>query len=160
MATTYRQTRNIEASLIDFLTTHFDEDWSNVNVEKGFARVYDIDLPVVAVRVNTTSHDKAELGGDSTVREVQVLIDVFCTSDGQKEDFCDYIVSKIKAGIPYYNYVINNGVVQSKTQDGRLRFTSIEVSPIDFDTEKSKLSLHDRYRALITLSASRGKIEN
>ena len=159
MSTTYRPSRNIEASIIDFLQTNFDTDWSNVNVEKGFSRAYEIDLPVVAVRINTTSHTKAELGGDSTVREVQVLIDIFCTSDGQKEDFCDYIVSKIKSGCPYYDYVIANGAVQSKTQDGRLRFTGIEVSPIEFDTEKSKLDPHDRYRALITLTVSRGKVE-
>ena len=49
MSTTYRQSRSIEASIIDFLKINFDTDWNNVNIEKSFARVYTIDLPVVYV---------------------------------------------------------------------------------------------------------------
>ena len=147
----YRTSRNIEASIIDYLKTHFDSDWQNVSVEQTFSKIYDISLPSICININTTSYRKAELGGDSLIREVQVLINIFCTSDGQKEDFCDYIVDKIKGGCPYYKYVIAGGAVDSKTADGRIRFTGIEVTPIDLDTDKSRLDVHDRYRALITL---------
>ena len=116
-------------------------------------------LPVVCVNVNTTNYKKAELGGDSLIREVQVLLNIFWTSDGQKVDFCDYIVTKIKSGCPYYQYVIVNGAIQSKTADGRIRFTSIDVSPVNFDSDRDKLDIHDRNRALISLTVSLGKIE-
>ena len=151
----YRKSRSIEASIIDFLTTHFNADWTGVSIEKSFSRVYSINLPVVCVRANNTRHDKAEIGGNSTIREVQILIDIFCTSDGQKEDFCDYIVEKIKGGCIYYDFVIKNGAVKSKTANGRIRFTSIEVTPLDFDSD----NVHDRFRALITLITTLGRIE-
>ena len=156
---TYRTSRNLEASLIDFLTTNFNADWTNVSVEKSFARVYDINLPTICVRANNTSHNKAEIGGDSTIRTVQVLIDIFATSDGQKLDLTDYIVEKLKGGCPYYDYIIVDGVVDSKTANGRIRVTSLEVTPIDFDTDKDRLDVHDRYRSLLTLSISLGRIE-
>jgi len=155
MATTYRPSRSIEASIIDFLTTNFDADWNNVNIEKSFARVYSIDLPVVCITTNVTRHNRVQVGDYSTVREVNIIIDVFCTSDGQKEDFCDYIVEKLKGGCVYYDFVINNGVVQSKTQNGRIRFKDIEVTPLAFNSD----NVHDRYRASISLTTSTGQVE-
>jgi len=155
----YRTSRNLEASIIDYLQTNFTADWSGINVEKTFARVYEISLPTICIRSNVTSHDKAEIGGDSTIRTVQVLIDIFASSDGQKLDLTDYIVDKIKSGCVFYNYVIASGTIQSKTANGRIRVTAIDVTPIDFNTDKDKLDVHDRYRTLITLSISLGRVE-
>ena len=155
----YRQTRNLESSLIDFLQDNFDTDWSGVSVEKVFARAYEIALPVVCVGVNSTIHNKVEIGSDSTSRTVSVLINIFCTSDGQREDFADYIVEKLKGGCPYYNYTIASGVVQSKIQDGYIRVTSIETSKINFDTNPSNIDPVDRYRGLIELEIKTGHVE-
>ena len=156
---TYRQSRNIEASIVDALTANFVADWSGVNVEKTFARIYEISLPSVCIRTGTTAHDFVEIGDNNTWRKVQLLIDVFATSDGQKLDLVDYIVSKIKDGFIYYDYVITNGAVASKTANGRIRVMSIDVTPIDFDEEKNTLDVHDRFRALITAEISLGKVE-
>lgn len=155
----YRISRNIEASLIDYLTSNFDADWTNISVEKTFAKVYDIALPTICIRTNTTTHDKAEIGGDATIRTVQILLDIFATSDGQKLDLTDYIIEKLKGGCPYYDYVISNGTIESKTANGRIRVTSAEVTPIDFDTDRDKLDVHDRFRTLITLSIGLGRVE-
>ena len=157
---TYRITRNIEASVIDDLTTNFNADWSGVSVEKSFARVYTIDLPVICVRVGTTSHEFIEVGDNATWRHPQLLIDVFATSDGQKHDLVDYIVEKIKNGFVYYDYVITNGAVDTKTSDGRIRVNSIDVTNINFDEDKNALDVHDRHRALITCEISLGKVES
>ena len=156
---TYRPTRNIEASIIDALKANFVSDWTGISVEKNFARIYDIDLPSVCVRVGITSHPFVEVGTNSTWRKPQLLIDVFATSDGNKHDLIDYIVEKIKNGFVYYDYVIVSGAVDSKTANGRIRVMSIEVTPIDFDGDKNTLDVHDRYRALITCEISLGKIE-
>ena len=155
----YRNSRNIEASLIDFLTTELEANWSNISVEKTFARIKDISLPSVCIRVGDTTHAKAELGGDSTIRTVQVFIDVFATSDGQRLDIKDFIVEKIKGGCIYYDYIISGGSVQSKTANGRIRVTSIEDTGVNFDIDREKLSVWDRYRHLITLSVSLGRVE-
>ena len=160
MANTYRPTRNIEASLVDFLSVNFSVDFSGVSVEKVFSRVYDTALPVVCVLINTTIHDKAEIGSDSTTRKVTAFLHLFCTSDGQREDFADYIVNKIKGGFIYYDYVINNGSIQSKTANGRIRVLSVETSKIDFDTNPSELDVYDRYRGLVELTLSLGRVES
>jgi len=156
---TYRQSRDIEASLIDYLKTEISVQWSNISVEKTFSRIYDISLPSVCIRVGDTSHTKAEIGGDSTIRTVQVFIDVFASSDGQRLDIKDFIVEKIKGGCVYYDYVISGGTIQSKTANGRLRVVSIEDTGVNFDIDKEKLDPHDRYRTLITLSISLGRVE-
>ncbi len=161
----YRKTRNIEASIIQFLQTNFDADWGNVEITKTFARVYE--LPVnekektagICVRVGTTDHTRVEVGGNSTKREVQVLIDIFATSDGQRLDMKDYIIEKIKSGLAYYEYVIVSGQVQSKTQSGRITVLTMEDDPLNFDVDKSTLDIHDRYRSLITLTVSIGQVE-
>ena len=152
----YRQSRCIEGSIIDFLQENFDNDWTGVSVEKSFARVYSIDLPVICIRASDTIHDKAEIGGNSTIRTVQVLIDIFASDDGQKLDFSDYIVSKLKNGCIYYEYTTNGA---SRSANGRIRITSIEVTPVNFNTPKNELDVHDRHRALITLSISLGRVE-
>jgi hypothetical protein len=36
---------------------------------------------------------------------------------------------------------------------------NIKENPVDFDTDKNKLEVHDRYRHLITLEVTTGKVE-
>lgn len=155
----YRISRNIEASFIDFLKPLLLADWGFDRVEKTFARIYSIELPSVCIRVGDTIHSKAEIGDDATIRDVHVLIDIFATSDGQRLDLKDYIVEKIKNGLEYYDYEITNGIVSNKTQNGRIRILSIDETLINFGTEKQDLDQHDRYRHLIDLTISLGRIE-
>jgi len=156
---TYNLSRNFEASIIQYLETELTSSWSNIVVEKSFARVYDLTLPVVCIRCGVTDHVKAEIGEDATIRNAEIMIDIFATSDGQKLDIKDFIVDKIKAGIPYYEYTINNGTIQDKTLNGRMRVTDIGDAPINFDSPKDDLDKHDRYRHLLTLNISLGKVE-
>lgn len=155
----YRISRNIEASIIQFLQDKFNEDWSGINVEKTFARIYELSLPSVCIRCGVTTHVKAEVGGDSTIRTAQVLVDIFAKDDGQRLDMKDYIIRKIKGGLPYYEYTIVNGQIQSKIQNGRIRVIDIDDTPLEFDVDKDRLDVRDRYRHLLTLSISLGKIE-
>jgi len=155
----YRATRNIEASFIEAIQTLMNADWSGVSVEKSFSRVYNIALPVICVRVGSTVHNKVEVGSDATMREPQVFIDIFGSDEGNKLDLKDYLVEKLKSGIVYNTYVIHNGTVQTRTASGRIRVLKIDDVPVSFDTEKDKLDVHDRYRTLITLTVSLGKVE-
>lgn len=156
----YNISRNIEASIIDHLTSELASSWSDVNVEKSFARVYDLSLPTVCVQVSDTTHDKVQLGDDATWRTILVTIDIFATSDGNRLDLKDFIVTSVKRGFVYYEYTIVNGSVQSKTANGRIRTLNIDDSPINFNTDKNTLDVHDRYRHLITLNLSLGRVES
>lgn len=155
----YRISRNIEASIIDYIKDQLIGNWTGVNVEKTFSRIYKIELPSICIRCGVTTHEKAEIGADSTTRNPQVLLDIFCSDDGQRLDLKDFLIEKIKSGIPYYIYTIVSGQIQSKVQDGRIRVLDIDDTPINFDIDKNALDVHDRFRHLLTLSINLGKIE-
>lgn len=161
----YRRTRNIEASIIQYLQSEIDNDWNNITVQKTFSRVYDIPFnektktACICVRVGTTAHDKVEIGSNLTKREPQILLDIFASSDGQRLDLKDYVVSKIKNGIVYYEYEIENGQIKTKTANGRITILSMEDAPLNFDSDKNTLDVHDRYRHLLTLVISINQVE-
>ena len=116
-------------------------------------------LPSICVRIGTTIHERVEVGSDSTWRTPQVLIDIFSTSDGQRLDLKDFLIEKLKGGMPYYEYEITNGVVTDKTQNGRIRILEITDNPINFDSDKDQLDVHDRYRHILALNISLGSVE-
>jgi len=155
----YRYSRNIEASFIDFLKPLLQTDWGFDRAEKTFAEIYKIEIPSICIRVRDAIHSKVEVGSDATTREVPVLIDLFCENDGQKLDLKDYLIEKIKGGIPYYEYEIERGQVKNKVQNGRIRVLTIGETPIDFDTDKQNLDLHDRFKYLLNLTISLGRVE-
>lgn len=159
----YRTSRSIEASLQDQLTTWINADWTGISVVKTFQQVYGMSLPVICVRLGDTTFVKGEIGNDNLIRTPQVFLDVFATSDGQREDLVDYLVSKLKDGCPYYDYVTTTSgrttSVTTKTQNGRIRVTQINTTALNFNIEKSKTETHDRYRGLVTLTISLGRLE-
>lgn len=159
MSSSYRMSRNLEASIIEYLETNLKADWRGVGIEKSFVKSYDVPLPVVCVRLGNTTHEWAEVGTTSTRRNALILLDVFTTSDGQRLDLKDYIIEKIKVGCPYYEYVTSNNRILSRTANGNIRVLSIEDKPLNFGSDKSELSAHDRFRHLITLDVSIGKVE-
>ena len=155
----YRVSRNHEGSIIQYLKTELEASWSNIQVEKTFARIYDLDLPSVCIHLETTNFTKAEIGDNALNRKPVVIIDIFATSDGQRLDIKDFIIEKIKEGCTYYEYEIENGAIKSKTANGRIRVIDIIDKPVDFEIIKSELDVHDRFRHSLVLTVSRGKIE-
>ena len=161
----YRRTRNIEASIIDYLIDCLANSWSGISVVKGFEQAYGLNLPVIAVRSESSVTNHGELGDNAEVRDYQVLINIFCTSDGQRLDLKDFLIDTLKVGCVYYEYITKksddgrNTVVDSFTPSGRIRVTKIGDTSIKFDVEKDKLVVHDRYRHLLTLTCSRSKLE-
>lgn len=156
----YRPSRAIEASIIDYIIQELIGNWDNVAVEKSFARIYSINLPSICIRLSDTTHTNVEVGSTATYRTPLVLIDLFCENDGQRLDLKDFLVETLKGGLPYYNYTIAGGKVINKVQDGRIRVISISDTPIDLGVDKDKLDPRDRYRHILTLSVSLGKVES
>jgi len=158
----YRQSRNFEASIVTFLTAELLVDWSGVAVEKSFAKVaseFGDDTPVVCVQVGITTHQKAEIGTDSTVRDPLVIIDIFANNDGQRLDLKDYIIEKVKSGMTYYAFTVVNNIITAQVDSGNIVVKSITDTPIDLDADKQSLDKVDRYRHRITLTTTTNIVE-
>jgi len=156
----YRESRNFEASVIKYIREKLVEaNWTGITVLKTFAKVYEIALPSICVRLGDTIHTKVELGSDSTYREPQILIDIFAENDGQRLDLKDFLVSIFKSGLVFNEYTITNGVISDTTPTGRIRVLEISDTPLNFNTDKSDLDTKDKYRHLISLDVSTGKVE-
>ena len=166
MSTTYRVTRNIEATLIEYIEAQLTAgSWTNIEVEKSFARVYDIEVggssskAVICVMTQDAEYDRLEIGTTSLIPTRTVLIDIFAASDGQKLDLQDFLIGVFKSGCVYYEFLITNGAVDTRTANGRLRVLTLTTTPINFDSDKNELDPHDRFRCRITLQISRGVAE-
>jgi len=167
----YRTSRNIEATLIEFIEAQLTAgSWTNISVEKGFARVYGLAIggdskkAVICVRMEDTEHPHVQIGDNSTVPERLVFVDIFASSDGQRLDLKDFLVDALRNGCVYYEFVTKTTArgssVDTRTADGRLRILKINDTSINFGTDKTKLDIHDRFRHLLVLTISRGQVEN
>lgn len=162
----YRTSRNIEASVIQYIEQELTSaGWTNIVVEKSFSRIYDIPVDTfemqgaVCVRLENTDHQQAEIGETSTRRLPFVLIDIFAASDGQRLDLKDFLVEILKRGLPYFEYEVSGNTVVSKIPNGRIRVTNIDDKPVNLGVDRALLSVHDRYRHLLTLELSLGRVE-
>lgn len=162
----YRISRNLEASIVQYIEEELaSAGWTNITVEKSFKKVYGIPVDTfqkqgaICVRLSDTIHDSAQIGDNSTVRKPLILIDIFATSDGQRLDLKDFLVSIFKGGCPYYEYEAGDNQISSKVQNGRIRATRINDTEVNLGIDKSLLEVYDRFRHLISINISFGKIE-
>lgn len=146
----YRLSRNIEASLIDFVTAELVTDgWSGIRVEKSFVEAYNGELPCIVINVSDRVDIRRELGTNTLSNYSIVEIRIFATSDGQRLDLSDWILSKIMPGINYYAYTIVNGEIDSKVLSGRINVLEVRENRKELritDTTERE----DRYRHLLS----------
>jgi hypothetical protein len=162
----YRVSRNIEASIIQYIEQELASGgWTNIAVEKTFSRIYDIPIDTfqkqgaVCVRLEDTDHQQAEIGETSTRRFPFALIDIFAASDGQRLDLKDFLIEVLKKGLPFFEYEVNGSTIVNKTQNGRIRVSNIDDTLVNLGIDRSLLTVHDRYRHLLTLELSLGRVE-
>ena len=110
-------------------------------------------------RIENTSNLPAEIGDTATRIQPLIFIDVFARQRWTKTDLKDFLVSILKAGLPYTEYVVNGNTVTSRTPNGRIRITKIDDKPVLFTKDKSALAVYEQeYRHLLTLTVGfRGK---
>jgi hypothetical protein len=149
---TYRQTRNIEASVCDYITAQLTADgWSGVRVELDFAEAYKEPLPCIVVNADNNPDKRLEVGSDTLSHFYTLEFRIFATSGGQRKDLSDWLRDKVFGGIPYYTYVITNGAVSTKTLAGRLSILNMIQNRKELNNIE-KLSKYDRYRQLLSFS--------
>jgi len=123
MSSYFRESRNVELSLLYYLTTCFASDWSGITTLKTFANVYakDIAIPVVCVRLAQTTTSRQEIGADTLYNKYLCIIDIFASSDAQRLDLADYIKDKLKTGWVHYDHSHMSGdhTTLDRTANGR-----------------------------------------
>ena len=157
----YRRSRNIESSLIDYLSTALTADgWSGIRTCKSLTQVYDGEVPAILIYVQDTDTQKREVGGNIYLKFPTVYIRIFAENDGQRLDLADWILEKLEVvSLPYYQYTITNGVVSAKVLKGNIVIRSINRNEKELaNTQPDTLDEEDRYRHLIELSCFIGEI--
>jgi len=120
----YRISRNLEASLIDWLTEELsDAGWTGIRVEKSFAEVYKGTLPCICINSQEIRPERLEIGNKRNLKYFTVTIKIFATSDGQRLDLSDFICDLLEDDVNYYSYTITNGEVAQKDLSGRIVLT-------------------------------------
>lgn len=164
--TIYDISRNIEVSFIEYLRSQLtNAGWINIAVEKTFQLVYDIPVDsfsqsgAICVRIEDTNHLPVQIGDNSTRRLAFIFIDIFASSDGQRMDLKDFLISILKNGLILNEYTVEGDAITNRTPTGRIAVTHIEDTAVNFRVDKSSLEIHDRYRHLLTLTVSIGRVE-
>jgi hypothetical protein len=147
----YRLSRNTEASVVDFITTQLCTDgWSGIRVEKGFSQAYGGTIPCITVDLFDRPDRRLELGGDKLSKFVIIELRVFATSDGNRQDLKDWLLDSVISGIPYYEYIITNGIVSEKILKGRINVIEITSNRKEL-VNLENLSKEDKFRHLLSL---------
>ena len=146
----YRISRNIEASLIDRITTDLTTGgWTGIRIEKSFAQVYKGELPCICINALEIRPQKLEIGSKTNLKYFTVNIRIFATNDGQRLDLSDWLLDKLEDDTNYYTYTITGGVVSAKVLTGRIVITKwFDNSKELVNTEN--LEKEDRYRHILT----------
>jgi hypothetical protein len=149
----YRESRNLEASLIDWLTAQLaSAGWTGIRVEKVFTEVYKGTLPAICIEQNPETEIKKEIGSKKWLKNLSFNIRIFATSDGQRLDLKDFITNLLEDDINYYVYTIVNGVVSTKVLSGRIIVLEITRNEKEL-VNTENLEKEDKYRHIISVRA-------
>jgi hypothetical protein len=147
----YRQSRNIEASLIDWLSAALiSAGLTGIRTEKAFAEAYKGELPCIVINVASVDPTRLEVGSKTNLKYYEVSFRVFATSDGSRLDLADFITDLLEDDINYYAYTITNGVVSAKVLSGKIITLNFLRNEKEL-TNTTNLELQDRYRHIITI---------
>lgn len=151
MAHTYRLSRSVERSIIDFLTEELENDeWNGIYVEKVFSQIYKGKFPAILVNVSSRPDKRRELGTSSLMKFINVELRIFAEDDGQRLDLADYILEKVMPGIPYYKFTVTSGQISEKTLKGRIVILEITANRKEL-INLENLSKEDKFRHLFGL---------
>ncbi len=149
----FQANRNVELSLLKYITDCVATDWSGITVVKTFKQVYskDINLPVICVRLSDINSTRLEIGSNTLDDRYLLIIDIFTDSDGFRLDLSGYLKDKLKDGWVHYDHskASGNNTALVLTANGRDTVTDwINDMKVDFgDTVEER----DRYRHTISI---------
>lgn len=146
----YRQSRGLEASLIDWLTEELsDAGWTGIRTEKSFSQVYEGTLPCICINVANVDPTRLEIGSKTNLKYYEVAIRIFSKSDGQRLDLADFITDLLEDDIDFYTYTITSGEVTSKVLSGKIVTLNFLRNEKEL-TNTENLELADKFRHVIS----------
>ena len=146
----YRISRNIEASLVDRITSDLvSGGWTGITVVKGFPQDYKGKTPIISVETLEIRPAKLEVGGKNYIKNFNIKIRIFANNDGQRLDLSDWLFDELLDDTNYYAYTITNGAVSSKVLTGRIVITRWLDNRKEL-TNTEGLEKEDRYRHLLS----------
>lgn len=151
----WRAKRNIENSILKYIRDNINTDWSNVNT--GLSFDYNSNkLPFIAIRTDSATHRKLELG-NTILRTVDlVIIDIYSTGDGQRLDLAEYLLDILRSGFQYYIWAPNPSDKDNPLITAHCWVYVSIVGDIKIDLGESA-SVCDKFRHRITLELERNK---
>jgi len=157
---TFREQRNIEASIEDWLKEILIEhNWTNITIEKSFKKVYTQKFPVICMNITSTESVRKEIGNKVWINYYTLSIRIFGENDGQREDLTDFLSDKLENDVDYYEYKTREGQVVDKELKGRICLLKILRNEKEFSTSET-VEKEDRYRQLISVQCYIAKQEN
>lgn len=152
----YRESRNIEATLIEFIQQKLtDDNWSSINVVKTLNQAYRQDLPVICIRVPDKVSVRKEIGSNELRKFYTVYIDIFGSDDGIKLDLGDWFIEAIKNGCTYYQFTTTQNAqghyeVTDRTSGGKLELLNITSDRnLDFGEGAEEYDKHRRFISFV-----------
>ena len=166
MAIKYGESRNIALSIVYYIeeclvSSGINEELATddqYNVVKGYKNAYNEKIPVISVRNGIKIPTFGEIGSVTTQKNNLIYIDLFARDEAGKSDMRDWLMSILVLGCDYFQHSAETGGEIEKFVDGKVIITNMEESSIKLNIDKSQLDIHDRYRVLITLDATTGKV--
>ena len=145
----YRESRNVELSTLEYLTTQINASWSGVTIVKSFTNAYKGSLPVVCIALSNVLNNRREVGSTTLLNHYTISIDIFGKSWGQTTDLADFIVDKLKDNWTYYVYSQDSAhdTTLAKASDGQVvleRFTNNHKIEFGEDVDN-----YDKFRWVI-----------
>jgi len=159
MSTTYNQSNNIKTSLYYFIATQLIADGLSYNLIMGFENAYSVTLPVIAIRSRIKNLIFAEIGSTKTTKDHTIMIDIFARSEDEKNDMKDWLTDILINGCDYNTYVIGDDREPIETEtDYKIIVKSINEENINFNSDLSGLSEHDKYRYRLNLAVTTNEV--
>jgi len=143
----FRIFRNLELSTLQYVESEVNSNWSNVSVVKSFNEAkqrWTPKTPVVAVRTKDITPERKEIGSSDYKYYINVIIDIFGTSDANRLDLAAQITESLKSTWTYNEYSKDSGDMETLIatdsgnnmrtvdwlQNSKLEFSE-DVAPVD-----------------------------
>lgn len=149
----YRVSRNIEKSLLDFITTNLTTDsWTGIRVEKGFPKDYKGKVPMIGVEVLEMNPLLLEIGSKTHIKNYTVKIRIIASDDGQRLDLADWLFDELEDDVTYSTYVVTNGIAVG-THVGKIIITKWLNDEKELQNTEN-LEKEDKYRHLFSFECN------
>jgi hypothetical protein len=153
----YRLSRNLEASLIDYFRAALITDsWVGVQCEKSLKQS-EIKLPCILIYCSNTDTQKKEIGSGEYIKYPNIVIRIYGTNEGNREDLADWVLEKLEGTINYYTYT-NGGETKSQVAGGISIIKIIRDTKELSSTDPEAIEFRDRYRHVLEVSCLVGEI--